>query len=208
MADAAWTTESLILYDNWPGVAVPPPFAVTDMTSAGVGHNMVHPRWDIGTKWELYCYGDQVSLGATYRQGFSTFIYLRAGPDAAAAVASIRTMFCVPDETFAAQDKDDLLYVMASDDDVTTHEYSGLVAVCLSTVTNDYYAWYWCGGVYPVEYIASGVVGDTVITDSLINTAGVEIQTLFNEDGDTGIKAALHATGSQTPGIGIALITD
>jgi hypothetical protein len=121
-------------------------------------------------------------------------------------VAAIQTMFCVPDETIAAADANNLLYVMAADDGVTTHEYSGLVAVALSTVTNDYYGWYWCGGGYPVEYLQAGLVADAVITDDSVVASG-EIQSI--RDGtDSGIKLALHATASQTPGIGIALIID
>ena len=208
MADAAYLTESFLLYDNWPGVAVPPPFPVTGMTSAAVGHNVAHPRWDVGTKWELYCNGDQASVGVSYRQGFSTFIYLQTGPDAAASSpVMVKTMFSVPDEEIAAGDADDLIYVMAVDDDVTTHEYSGLVAVALSTQTNSYFGWYWCGGVYPVEYISTGAVADTVITNDSV-TADIEIQTLLDAEGDTGVKGAIHATASQTPGIGISLITD
>jgi len=206
MADSTVTYEAIVLYDNWPGTAVSPPFPVTDMTSAAVGHNAVHPRWPVGTKWEMYCYGDQASVGVSYRQGFSTFIYLQAGPDASAAIASVLGIVCVPDATIVAASVDDLLYVMASDTDVTTHENTGLVAVCLSTVTNDYFAWYWCGGVYPIEYVASALVTDTIATNNTV-AAGGEISAVTLAD-QSGVGPRVNPTNSQAPGIGVSLIID
>ena len=206
MADSTVTYEAIVLYDNWPGIAVAPPFSVTDMTCAAVGHNVVHPRWPVGTKWEVYCYGDQASVGVSYRQGFSTFVYLQAGPDASAAIASVLGIVCVPDATIAAASADDLLYVMASDTDVTSHENTGLVAVCLSTVTNDYFAWYWCGGVYPIEYVASALVTDTIATNNTV-AAGGEMSAVTLAD-QSGVGPRVNPTNSQAPGIGVSLIID
>jgi len=201
---ATLTLEALILIPRWPGVAVPPPIPVTDITSAGAGHNLALAMWPVGTRWELYCSGDQVSVGVSYRQGFTDVVYLQAGPDAASATASVRTVICVPDETIAAADANDLLYVMASDEDVSTHENSGLMAIALSTMTNNYYGWYWCGGVYPVEYVASAVVADTFITDDSL-VAGTAVAP---SAGTETIDMRANPTDSQCPETGITLIGD
>lgn len=206
MGDVTLTLEAVILYDNWPGVAVPPPFPVTDMESSLVGHGAASPMWDVGTKWELYCYGNQVSVGVSYLQGFTTFIYGKAAPDIDANIIGARTVTVVPDETIAAGDADNLLYALSSDDQATTHENSGLTAVCLSTLTNDYYYWFWCGGVCPVEYVSALVVADTLDTDDSVDVASCELSTVVLAD--TGIGYKMQATNSQTPGVGIALFTD
>lgn len=207
MADQVNTVEAIILNDNWPGVAVPPPFPVTSMTSAGVGHNAVHPRWDVGTKWELYCYGDQVSVGVSYRQGFSTLIYLRGSHDIAAAIAAVRTVGVVPDNTIVAATCTNMqLYTVTSDTDQTTHENGGLFAVAISTTTNDYYGWYWCGGVYPLEYITSAVVADTIATNNAV-VASAELSSVALAD-QSGVGLRANAAASQVPGIGISLIID
>ena len=206
MADSTVTYEAIVLYDNWPGVAIEPPVPVTNITNAGVGHNVVSPMWPLGTKWELYCTGAQAALGVSYRQGFSTFIYLKAGPDAAGAIASTLGIVCVPDETIEAGDANNLLYVMASDTDVTTHENTGLVAVCLSTVTNDYYAWYWCGGVYPLEYVTGAAKTDTIATNNTVAASG-EMSAVTLAD-QSGVGPRVNPAASQAPGIGVSLIID
>jgi len=207
MADANVTMEALVLYDNWPGTAVAPPFPVTDMTSASVGYNTVHPMWPVGTKWELYCYGDQVSVGVSYRQGYSTFIYLKgSGHMSGGAPDAARTNGVCPAGTITAGATDMALHTAQVDTGQTTHEYSGLKAICIGAVTNAYYAWYWCAGVYPVEYIASGAVADVFVTDDTATAAGVEIDGVILSTTIPGFR--LHPTNAQTPGQGITLLGD
>jgi len=208
MADASITVEGVLLYDNWPGVAVEPPVPVTDITSAAVGHNAAKALWPVGTKWQLYCNGDQASVGVSYRQGFSTVIYLKAAADAATAIATVLTVGAVPDSTIVAASNDDILYTMLSDPaaDHTTHEWSGLFAVGLSTVTNSYYCWYWCGGVYPVEYVASGAVADDLDTDDSV-VLGSELALVTTATHGVGVGQRANNT-SQCPAVGLALIAD
>jgi len=205
MADATITVQGVVLHDNWPGTPVPPPIPVTNMESAVVGHNAVAPLWKLGTKWEVYCKANVAAVGVSCLQGFSTFIYLRGGPDCAAAVATVVGALCVPDETLAADDAGNLLYAMASDKDVSTHENTGLCAVALSTITNDYYAWYWCGGVCPIEYCPSMSVATTLETDDSV-VASCELSTVILATGGVGFKR--QATDSQTPAVGFALYAD
>jgi hypothetical protein len=207
MGDKSVTVEGLFLYDNWPGVAVPPPFPVTDMTSASVGYNLVHPMWDVGTKWELYCYGNQASVGVSYRQGFSTFIYLKgSGHMSGGAPDAARTEGTVPASTIVAATCTNMaLHTVQVDTGQTTHEQSGLFAMCIGAVTNAYYAWFWCGGVYPVEYIASGAVADTFETNDSV-TASSELGGVALATTIPGF--AINAAASQIPGIGISLLID
>jgi len=205
MADQTITVEGLVLYDNWPGVPVPPPMPVGDITSSAVGINLVRPMWPVGTKWELYCYGDQVSVGVSYLQGYSTVIYLRGSADAGTAVATDLTVGVVPDDTIIAGGDSDSLHTVYGDTEETTHENSGLVAYALFDCTADYYGWYWCGGVFPVEYVIGATVASTLATDASVAT-GNEVSTVISEA--TGIAIRSNPTASQAPGVGISLMND
>ena len=205
MADKTITVEGIVLYDNWPGVAVPPPMPVGDITSAAVGSNLVRPMWPVGTKWELYCYGDQVSVGVSYLQGYSTVIYLRGSDDCATAVATDLTIGVCPDGTIAAGADSDSLCTVYGDSEETTHENSGLIAFSLFDCTADYYGWYWCGGVFPVEYVVGAAVASTLATDSTV-AAGNEVSSVISAA--TGVALRSNPAAIQAPGIGISLGND
>jgi hypothetical protein len=113
----------------------------------------------------------------------------------------------VPDNTIVAATCTNMqLYTVTSDTDQTTHENGGLFAVAISTTTNDYYGWYWCGGVYPLEYITSAVVADTIATNNAV-VASAELSSVALAD-QSGVGLRANAAASQVPGIGISLIID
>ncbi|MCP4645342.1 MAG: hypothetical protein GY851_33170, partial [bacterium] len=88
MADSDITVAGIVLYDRWPGPAVPPPIDnIKDMTSTLVGHNQSTAKYPLGTKWDLCCKGDAVDIGVGVHMGFSTFVYLRAEDTATTAIA-------------------------------------------------------------------------------------------------------------------------
>lgn len=205
MADQTITIQGVILQDNWPGTARTPPMPVTNMTCAAVGHNIIYPMWRLGTKWQLYCTGDTATLGVGYNVGWSTFVYLQGAADIASAVAAVRFTNCVVDGTIAEDDSAVKMYVVVGDSDLTTHETMGLIAVSLSTVTNSYYGWYWCGGVAPLEYVDAGAKTDTLATDDSVVASG-QLGTLASAA--TGIALTLQAAASQVPSCGFSLYAD
>ena len=162
MADSHITTQGIVLYDRWPGFAVAPPIEnITDMTSAIVGHNQGSAKYPLGTKWQLYNHGAAANLGVKYHEGWSTFVYLKGSSTIETAIAGAANYFVCPSGTMAAGMDRNSLYTVASDSDNTTHEALGMVALCLSTMTNSYYGWFWCGGVCPLEYV-SGITTTSV----------------------------------------------
>ena len=205
MADKTITVQGVILRDNWPGTPITPPVDYSDMTAASVGHNLVAPMWPIGTKWEVYCKGDPTYGGVGYNVGWSTFIYLKGADNIATAVAGAVTVLVVPDETIAAGDGGEILYTVVGDSAETTHETMGLVAMCISTPTNSYYGWYWCGGVCPIEYVPGLTTSSTLVTDDSV-VASCELGTKASTA--TGIALYAQAAAAQTPACGFALYAD
>jgi len=205
MADKTITVQGVILYDRWPGTPIDPPLTYSDMTAATVGHNLAAPMWPVGTKWEIYCKGDPADQGVGYNLGWSTFIYLKGAADFSTAVAAAVTVLCVPDETIAAADASTILYTMVCDSDSTTHETMGPVAMCLSAMTNNYYGWFWCGGVCPVEYVPGLTTASTLVTDDSV-VASCELSTTASAA--TGIALRAQPAAAQTPSCGYALYAD
>lgn len=205
MADKTTTVQNIILQDNWPGTPIDPPVDYTEMTSAAVGHNVATNMWPLGTKWEVYCSGDPTSLGVGYHVGWARFIYLKAADDIETAVLGAVTVLAVPDGTLAAGMAHDRLYTVVCDSAETTHETMGLVAMCISTLTNSYYGWYWCGGVCPIEYISGMTKASTIATDSTV-AASCQLSTVATAA--TGIGLRAQPAASQVPSCGFAFYDD
>lgn len=206
MGDSTITSQGIVLYDRWPGYAVAPPVEnITDMTSTLVGHNQVTKKYDLGTKWVLYNHGAAGNIGVKYHEGFSTFVYLKCADDIETAIAGAVDYFVAPDGTMAAGMADDRLYTVTADSDSTTHETMGLIACCLSTMTNSYYGWFWCGGVAPLEYV-SGMTITSVFQclDDVYSAATITaLQSCATAATEIGFGAA--ATDGATQIIGEAI---
>jgi hypothetical protein len=211
MADASIIVQGIVLYDNWPGRAQAPPKGlgnIEDMTCAAVGHNQATAMWPLGTKWQLYCKGDAVSVGVSFWLGWSSFVYLKCADDIETAVLGAVTVLAVPDGTLAAGMAHDRLYTVTTDSDSTTHETMGLVAMCLGTMTNSYYGWFWCGGVAPIEYVPGLLAASTVVTDDSLYSAATVTEIGTVASAATGIGFRAQPTASQVPACGEALWAD
>ena len=211
MADQTITTQGVILYDRWPGkncVTTPDVENISDMTSTLVGHNQQTAKYPLGTKWQLYNYGAAVNVGVKYHRGFSTFIYLKAESTATTAVALSAAMLVAPYGTLAAGMDRNALYTVTASSSRTTHETMGLTAMCLSTMTNSYYGWFWCGGVCPLEYVPGLSVTSTIVTNDSLYTASTitAITTVASIATSVGLMAP--ATDGQTQICGEALYAD
>jgi len=208
MADATITVQGIILKDNWPAVncvTEPDVANIADMTSTLVGHNQGTAKYQLGTKWQLYNRGDAVSIGVGYHRGWSRFIYLKAEPTATTAIACTTLMLVVPDSTMVAGMAHDALYTVTADSDRTTHDTHGVVAVALSTMTNSYYGWYWCGGVCPVEFVPGFLTASLLQTDDTPYSASTvtEITTFATAATEIGLRA--QPTGAVNMGCGEAV---
>ncbi len=207
MADSTITTQGIVLRDNWPGVGIVPPVTHTDMTAAAVGHNLANPAWRLGQKWKVYCSGDGIDGDTGYNVGWSTFIYLKGAADIATAVAATAgSIVCIDGTiTVTGGDAADKWLTVVADADRTTHESDGFIAVALSTMTNSYYGWYWCGGVCPIEYVPGFATTTTLVTDDSV-VANCELGTTDAATNAVALRA--NPTDSQKAGVGVALYAD
>jgi len=200
MADTALDVQAVLLYDRWPGVAVKPDRQYSDMTATSVGHNVAAPQFPLGTKWCVYNNGTAASVGVGYNVGWSVFTYLKAAADIASAVAGVVTVIGCQDSTLAAGDIPSKFYTINTDSDRTTHETTGLIAVCTSTLTNSYYGWYWTGGVAPIDYV-SGMTSSSHLIGTAAIAASAELMAAATAA--TGIGLVTATAGH--PAVGIAL---
>jgi len=205
MADSTITVQGVLLRDNWPGVPIAPPVDYSDMTAAGVGHNKAAAAWRLGQKWKVYCGGDARYHELGYFKGWSTFIYLKNAADIESAVAGTTGSIVVVDGTMAAAQAADVHYIVTADSADTTHDSGGLMAVALSAMTNSYYAWYWCGGVCPIEYVPGFTTATTLVTDDSL-VANCAMGTYAATSLDIALRAIPATTTN--PVVGVALYAD
>lgn len=127
---------NLILFDNWPGypAMISPP---ADLTT--VYDDATEIPCPLGTKIQIY---------QPTNKGYATFMLLQyeKGTSAAAAVKSI----CTPDSTEAATAGQ--YYIVTNDTD-ESYTNSGLIAVAPNTLADGNCAFFWVGGVCPVDSI-------------------------------------------------------
>jgi len=205
MGDSTITVQGVVLAEHWPGVPIDPPVSHTDMTTAAVGHNIANPMFRLGQKWKVYCSGDEAYAGVGYNLGWSTFIYLKCEAGIETAIAAIATSICVVDDTMAAGDAATKLYTKTADSANTTHDALGLIGVALSTMTNDYYGWFWCGGVCPIEYVPLFTTASTLVTDDSV-LAGSELA--VKAATSTGIALEAQDSDATEVPVGYSLYAD
>ena len=205
MADSTITVQGVVLRDNWPGVPITPPVAYSDMSAASVGHNLANPMWRLGQKWKVYNSDDSVNGTTGFNVGWSTFIYLKCADDIASAVAAVATSIVVIDNTIAAANAADKWFTVTSDTDQTTHESDGFMAVALSTMTNSYYGWFWCGGVCPIGFVPLFTTASTLITDDSV-VANCELGNVAAAT--TAVALRANPAASSNAGVGFALYAD
>ncbi len=156
MADSTINTAYMILFDRWPGVAKRTNYA--DMPSA----------WVTPTVTATYPMGEKICMWNSLRttilgiNGWTTFVYLRLGTQGTTIVAGDLVVPCLATD----------IYRVSNDATGGTTPAldaigSPLAAIALSAVTNDYYAWFWCGGVAPTWH-AAAVGGTTPTADGVV----------------------------------------
>ena len=193
MADSTLLLKDLMLNDLWPGVPTVRSKPLDGFTGSA-HHNVATEKYRLGTKIQLYHDG-----GTDINQGYSTFIYLRAAADAETAPAMAVTSVVCVDGTPESLTTANKFYVVTNDSDLTSVETGSPCAIALSTMTNSYYGWFWCGGVCPTAEVSGLTITSTAGTDDSVVVGNVMLVAMAT----TAIGFAKHAVAG--PAVGIFL---
>lgn len=160
MADSTIDSGLVVLHDNfWPRTnteIIPKP---RDGWTGSDHHNVATAAYPVGTKITCYHPNDD-ALGVA---GWYTMIYLQFGTagDTMAAKA-----LCVPEDAT-------LTYQVTNNAAASGALLSAGGVYAISAMTNSYYGWFLCDGVFPTDDVA-GLDGN-LYTDGTV-AAGAEIE--------------------------------
>ena len=121
------------LIDNWPGVVT----------------NGANPAdWTVYTAACNFPLGTKRAIYDATNHGWATLIYLMFETAGAIAACTVKSP--------VAPDNPDAIaagtwYIVTNDG--TDSFKNGPIAIALGSVTDEYYGWFWCGGVCPVATI-------------------------------------------------------
>ena len=183
MADSTIDSEGITLLDLFPGV----PRDVHQETDAKGGftdsatHNVETAKYPIGTKIQIQ------NTGAG-KEGPSIFMYGQVGtqnPDVAIAAKSVCTFDSTSNPFKLTND---------SAGDISTR--SCPAAVALSAMTNDYYGWFWVGGVCPEGLVSD--LGGTYATDGTVAAGAMCVGALAASDVPLGFSATVDGSTADT----------
>ena len=193
MADSTLDASFLIMFDRWPGVAKETDYA--DMPAAWLTP-VVTAVHRVGEK---ICIRNPLTTTVLGLNGWTTLIYLRLGTQGTTIVAGDLVVPCLATDIYRVSNDQTGGATPALD-----AIGSPLAAIALSAVTNDYYAWFACGGVTPVWHAVAA--GGNMITA----TADVVIGLVCADTADTGTnETALGAIAADTSApIGYTLAAD
>ena len=149
------------LIDNWPGVVTngPNPASWTTYSTTA--------DFPLGTKRAIY---DDTN------NGWAILMYLMF-EGASAGEACIVKSICAPDtgDAIAAGS----YYIVTNDGGDSMN--NGPIAIALGSVTDEYYGWYWVGGVCPVDTI-SGLDGNYETAGDVASGSAMELaDDVYNE---------------------------
>jgi len=199
MANSTLDDSKFILIDKWPGVIDTSQSVPVDGFTGTSHHNSATAAFKVGTKIQVF---DETN------NGYATFIYLQNVQGSAGAVAA-KNPVCV-DTSLAATAGNALLptwFEVCSDGGEVLLE--GPVAIALSAMTDDYYGWFWCGGVCPVSFVSG--LGGNYVTDSSVAAGRKFTCADSTADGKIAFKNVAQAAASSTvivEGCGFAMKAD
>jgi len=156
MADKSIDDQKLVLIDRWPGDAMQNAKVPEDGFMGTSHHNVATAVYPVGTKIQVYCKGTAAQGTLTGNAGYATFIYLKL-EEMEATNTCLQKNLVATESTLTGSVADNVYDVT---NEAATDMGAGLVpaAVSLGTpsgtaaMTENYYGWYWCGGVCPVDY--------------------------------------------------------
>jgi len=147
MADTTIAGNKIILLDRFPGTPLQNVSVPEDGFTGTAHHNVATAAYPVGTKIQVYCDGGTVTGTTTSNAGYAVFVYAKLETQDGTNILAAKHI-CV-------LEKDAEPYDLCNDSASDIGATLGPVAVGLSAMTNDYYGWFWCGGVCPVEYVAA-----------------------------------------------------
>jgi hypothetical protein len=138
--------SAIFLVDNWPGEVTQGP----------------NPDdWSVYSATEDYPLGTKRMVYDDTNNGWATLMFLKYSTGAGTvAVATVRSICAI--DTTAVATAGQYCHVTNDGSDA---QLTGPLAVALGTLTNNYYGWFWVGGVCPVDTIAT-------LDDGLYGTDG------------------------------------
>ena len=143
MAASTITGVSLVLNDYWPGLPTQ-----NIPTADGNGNHFTNStHHNVSTA--IYKPGTKVEVWDISGQGFSTLVYLRYNDsdDETGVLGSI----AVPEAVVTSLKYYD---VTVDGDSISSDVGAKRIpfGIMLSTMTNTYFGWFWCGGVCPIDW--------------------------------------------------------
>jgi hypothetical protein len=187
MADTTILASKIVLQDTVQGEVNPNMPQPTGGFTGSSHHNVAVGVFDLTTKVQVY---DETA------KGNSVFVYLKNGTQTDIIIAAGSVM--IP--AGATQNSALATYIFTNDPDDGI--VGGPAVVALSAMTDDYYGWFWCGGVAPVGITNSGITSTTTIKtdDSVVaglassgdltaNCAGLKIATTLKIIAGTAMAA-------------------
>ena len=205
----------MFLYDNFPG-AVSNDLSVPEGGDFGFfngsrHHNVASAVYRVGEK--LRVYNDPGTGAGLGLAGWSTMIYLQAGTVDAGTASVAGHIYALDDQSVAANeaytvtnDPDNAL--MASGAALT----SGPSCVGISLMTTNYYGWFWCGGVAPLNWLLATATTSLLSGTSILTDGNVVAGTpLIIEDSTAIIRYGVAVdTTTAIPEMvaGLALVAD
>jgi len=193
MADSTLDASFLIMFDRWPGVARRVDFA--DMPAAW----LTPVATAVHRQGEKICVWNPLTTTVLGLNGWTTLVYLKLGTQGTTIVAGDLVVPCLATNPFVVSNDQTGGATPALD-----ALGSPLAAIALSAVTNNYWAWFFCGGVSPVFHAVA--VGGNMIT----GTADVIIGLVCADTADTSTnETVLGACAAVTSApIGTTLSAD
>jgi len=156
MADSYIEALDLVLIDNFPGVPLPLASEYfADGFGASCGCNVAMPTRNPGTKVQIWQTGDNGP------RGWSTLVYAKAEEVDATYPILEGHILTVSGETRLETWK------LSNDKDDVGAYASGVCAIALGAVTENYYSWFWCGGVPPADQF-SGMKTANITTSNAV----------------------------------------
>ena len=205
MAESVMDPNELFLYDLVPGPItfdLPPADASGDVFGNPSHCNVSSPYVRVGTKVAVYSIATD---GTTSQPGWSIVTYLRFQNESG-ATAVIGDLCCHPTGSTIPW------YDVSQESDSGASDYGPFAAIACVAMTDNYYGWFWTGGVLPHQH-APDLAADTDCIYTATNDVAAGSY-LSLTDGATIGKLAVDIydiavlTSVQRPLIGMALAAD
>lgn len=198
MANSTLDITKVILYDRWPGSPDEKLGIPVDGFTGSSHHNVVSPKYPIGTKIRVY---------DTTSNGYATFIYLKY-IKGTAAVTAVKLPVCMDTSEVATGATTQNYHKVCNDGGEVL--LNGPMAISISAMTASYYGWFWCDGVVPVTWVPA-LTGNLTTDGSL--TAGVPFTCADTTaaDGFITLKAVAQSSATSTvlpQAAGLCLLAD